>query len=74
MKKKCSWKIVRPEDFRFGMPAERCGEIADIRIIRSDRAKDLFLCEEHTNDFIKIYGIDLPIQILCREQVDGPIY
>lgn len=61
---KCKWKLIPPTNFEFGMAAERCGQIAAVRVIRKDRDYDLYLCVDHLNSFIEIYGLKLPVEIL----------
>lgn len=67
---RCQWKLVEPASFTFGVKADRCGDIADIRVIRPQRKKDLFLCEEHLNTFIKEWGLKQEVEILCRCEDD----
>lgn len=62
----CSWKLVDPEDFVIGIEADRCGKHSEIRIIRPNRKKDLFLCEDHLNCFIEKWGLHYNVEILCR--------
>lgn len=63
---RCQWKLVEPMSFTFGVKADRCGEVADVKIVRPQRKKDLFLCEEHVNAFINEWGLRQSIEILCR--------
>lgn len=60
----CSWKLVPSDQFVLGMEATRCGEEADVRVLRPKRKTDLFLCEEHLNDFIKSWGLHYEVRIL----------
>lgn len=63
----CAWKLVPPDKFVLGQEAERCGEIADVRVIRPYRKTDLYLCEFHLNSFIKEWGLHNEVEILCQE-------
>lgn len=72
---KCGWKLINPSKFVMGQSAERCGEIADVVVLRPNRKTDLYLCEEHINDFISHWGLYNRIEILCRceeEPIDPP--
>lgn len=62
---KCSWKLVDQDKFVLGMPAERCGKTATIRVIRPQRKTDLFLCECHLNEFIDAWGLHYNVEVLC---------
>jgi len=64
---KCAWKLIPPEDFTLGVPAERCGKVAEVRVLRPLRKTDLFLCEGHVNNFIEKWGLRNPIEILHYE-------
>lgn len=68
---KCSWKLVSPDKFIMGQVADRCGDIADVVVLRPSRKTDLFLCEEHLNDFIDHWGLYNHVEILCRCEDDG---
>lgn len=63
----CKWKLINPSEFILGMPAERCGQQADVKVLRPQRKTDLFLCEEHLNDFVEKWGLHYRLEILCRE-------
>ena len=63
---RCSWKLVDPSKFVMGISADRCGAIADVVVLRPNRKTDLFLCEEHINEFIAHWGLHNKVQILCR--------
>lgn len=67
---KCSWKLVDPSKFVMGQSADRCGAIADVVVLRPSRKTDLFLCEEHLNDFIDHWGLYNHVEILCRCEDD----
>lgn len=64
--KKCSWKLVDPDKFIMGQSADRCGAIADVVVLRPNRKTDLFLCQEHVNEFITHWGLHNKVEILCR--------
>jgi hypothetical protein len=68
--KRCSWKLVDPRKFVMGQSADRCGAIADVVVLRPNRKSDLFLCEEHINEFILHWGLHNKVEILCQETVD----
>lgn len=70
----CSWKMVDPSKFVMGQEAERCGEVATIRVIRPNRKTDLFLCECHLNNFIDAWGLHYNVEVICPEPVaySGP--
>lgn len=61
----CSWKLVDKGKFTLGMPAERCGKLATIRVIRPTRKTDLFLCENHLNEFIDAWGLHYNVEVIC---------
>lgn len=63
--KRCTWKLVDQDKFILGMPADRCGEQATIRVIRPQRKTDLFLCECHLNEFIDAWGLHYNVEVLC---------
>ena len=63
----CSWKLVASDKFVLGQEAERCGDVATIRVLRPNRKTDLFLCECHMNDFIAVWGLHNQVEILCKE-------
>lgn len=67
---RCSWKLVDPGKFVMGQSADRCGAIADVVVLRPNRKTDLFLCEEHVNEFIAHWGLHNPVEILCRCEDD----
>ena len=62
----CAWKMVPSDKFVLGQEADRCGCAATIRVIRPQRKKDLFLCEEHLNSFIREWGLHYEVEVLCR--------
>lgn len=64
---RCSWKLVAKDKFVLGMPADRCGEQATIRVIRPQRKTDLFLCEVHLNEFIDTWGLHYNVEVICPE-------
>lgn len=68
---RCSWKLIDPGKFVMGVSADRCGAIADVVILRPNRKTDLFLCEEHINEFIAHWGLYNKVEILCRCVDDG---
>ena len=63
---RCSWKLVSPSAFIMGQVADRCGDIADVVVLRPERKTNLFLCEQHLNEFIGHWGLFNKIQILCK--------
>lgn len=63
---RCQWKLIEPYRFTLGVEADRCGEVADVRILRPQRKKDLYLCESHLNGFIQEWGLRQEVQILCK--------
>lgn len=63
---RCSWKLVSPDKFVLGQVADRCGSVADVAVLRPNRKTDLFLCEEHMNEFIQHWGLHNKVQFLCR--------
>jgi hypothetical protein len=67
---RCSWKLVEPSKFVMGQSAARCGAIADVVVLRPNRKTDLFLCEEHINEFILHWGLHNKVEILCQETQD----
>ena len=67
---RCSWKMVDPGKFVMGISADRCGAIADVVVLRPNRKTDLFLCEEHVNEFIAHWGLHNQVEILCRCEDD----
>ncbi len=67
---RCSWKLVDPSKFVMGISADRCSAIADVVILRPNRKTDLFLCEEHVNEFITHWGLHNKVEILCRCEED----
>lgn len=67
---RCSWKLVDPQKFVMGQSADRCGAIADVVVLRPNRKTDLFLCEQHVNEFIKHWGLHNEVEILCRCEDD----
>ena len=68
---KCSWKLVNPQEFEMGQVADRCGEVAAIKVLRPHRKNDLFLCENHFNSFIKHWGLFNEVEILCFNYMEG---
>lgn len=68
---RCSWKLVDPNKFVMGQDADRCGDIADVVVLRPNRKTDLFLCEQHINEFIKHWGLHNEVRILCQEETPG---
>lgn len=60
----CQWKLVNPDEFVLGQTAERCGKHAVIQVIRPQRKTDLFLCEEHLNQFITTWGLHYQVQLI----------
>lgn len=69
---RCSWKLIDPGKFVMGVSADRCGAIADVVILRPNRKTDLFLCEEHINEFIAHWGLYNKVEILCRCEEEEP--
>lgn len=69
---RCSWKMVDSSKFVMGQSADRCGDIADVVILRPNRKTDLFLCEEHMNAFIEHWGLYNRVEILCRCEDTDP--
>lgn len=67
---RCSWKLVDPSKFVMGQSADRCGVVADVVVLRPNRKTDLFLCEEHINEFIIQWGLHNRVEILCRCEDD----
>lgn len=61
---KCAWKLVNPDKFVLGQIANRCGKDAVIKVLRPHRKKDLYLCEQHFNDFIDAWGLHNLVEIL----------
>lgn len=69
---KCAWKMVDSRnEFVMGIQAERCGEVAAVKILRPYRKSDLFLCEGHLNDFIMEWGLHNEVEILCNNWIEG---
>lgn len=68
---RCSWKMVDPESFVLGQSADRCGEVAAVKILRPNRKTDLFLCEKHVNKFIEHWGLHNRVEILCHNYMEG---
>lgn len=70
----CAWKDVPSDEFVMGMPAQRCGEVAGVKLLRPHRKTDLFLCDHHLNAFIKKWGLHYEIEILeiGEEVIDPP--
>ena len=62
---KCQWKMLPPEQFTMGVSAERCGAVAILKILRPYRKTDLYLCEQHTNQFIDTWGLHNHVELLC---------
>ena len=62
---RCSWKLVDKDKFVLGMEADRCGQLATIRVIRPQRKTDLFLCEHHLNEFIDTWGLHYNVEVIC---------
>lgn len=67
----CAWKMVPSDKFVLGQDAERCGEVAEVKILRPQRKTDLFLCEHHLNAFIKEWGLHYEVEILCLNWLEG---
>jgi len=67
----CAWKLVLPREFILGQEAERCGDVAAVKILRPHRKTDLFLCENHLNAFIKEWGLHNDVEILCFNWLEG---
>lgn len=63
--RQCAWKLVATDKFIMGISADRCGEVASVRVLRPTRKTDLFLCEEHLNEFIAHWGLHNKVEILC---------
>lgn len=68
---RCAWKKVDSDKFVLGQDAERCGEVAALKILRPQRKTDLFLCEHHFNDFIDKWGLHYNVEILCFNYMEG---
>ena len=68
---RCAWKMVEPTKFEVGQSADRCGEVAAVKILRPYRKSDLFLCENHINEFIKHWGLHNEVEILCHNWMEG---
>lgn len=68
---KCAWKLINPREFVLGIQADRCGEVAAVKILRPNRKTDLFLCEDHLNHFINEWGLHYELEILCTNWVAG---
>lgn len=68
---RCAWKLVESENFVLGQDAERCGGVAAVKILRPYRKTDLYLCEEHLNDFIMEWGLHNEVEILCNNWIAG---
>lgn len=62
---KCAWKQIASDKFVIGVPADRCGDVATIRVIRPNRKTDLFLCENHLNEFIEVWGLHNKVEVIC---------
>jgi hypothetical protein len=58
--------MVSPDKFVMGQSADRCGAIADVAVLRPNRKTDLFLCEQHLNDFITHWGLHNKVEVLCK--------
>lgn len=61
---KCAWKLVDPDKFVLGISADRCGEVAAVKILRPNRKTDLFLCEHHLNEFVDKWGLHYKVKLL----------
>lgn len=68
---RCAWKMIGSGEFTMGISADRCGAIAAVKILRPNRKSDLFLCEQHTNDFIRTWGLHNEVEILCFNYMEG---
>lgn len=68
---RCQWKMVDSKDFVLGQSADRCGEVAAVKILRPYRKSDLFLCENHLNEFIHHWGLHNDVEILCHNWMEG---
>lgn len=69
---RCAWKMVDSRtEFVMGIQADRCGEVAAVKILRPQRKTDLFLCEHHLNDFINEWGLHYEVEILCFNWMEG---
>lgn len=68
---RCAWKLVSPDKFVLGITADRCGEVAAVKILRPNRKSDLFLCEYHLNHFINEWGLHNHLEILCHNWMEG---
>lgn len=71
---KCSWKMVDSDKFVLGINADRCGQVAVVRILRPNRKTDLFLCDHHVNTFIEKWGLHNKIEILCDPETQDRWY
>lgn len=67
----CGWKLVDPDSFVLGVDADRCGKVAQIRVLRPNRKTDLLLCEEHLNTFVAKWGLFNSVEILHNNWVEG---
>lgn len=61
---RCQWKLVPSDKFVLGQDAERCGEVAAVRILRPNRKTDLPLCEHHINEYVEIWGLHYKVKLL----------
>lgn len=68
---RCAWKMVGSDKFVLGISADRCGEVAAVKILRPNRKSDLFLCEHHINTFIETWGLHNQVEILCFNYMEG---
>lgn len=68
---RCQWKMVDEDKFVLGQTADRCGEVAAVKILRPQRKNDLFLCEHHLNKFIAKWGLHYTIELLCFNYMEG---
>lgn len=68
---RCQWKMIDPKAFTLGIHADRCGEVAAVKILRPYRKNDLFLCENHLNEFIQHWGLHNDVEILCHNWMEG---
>lgn len=68
---RCQWKKVDSYEFTLGIEADRCGEVAAVKILRPYRKTDLYLCEEHLNKFIDVWSLHNQIELLCTNWIQG---
>lgn len=61
---RCAWKKVDSDKFVLGINADRCGEVAAVKILRPNRKTDLFLCEHHLNAFVSEWGLHNKVKLL----------